>query len=97
MGFECSGHFALIISLQSRDSGRKINATGTSKQPSNSTLTFAQCRALPQKPRSYLQFLTFLALAANVGLTGCGSRSPDYFAAQLGQKWDMVADGTGEL
>lgn len=38
----------------------------------------------------YLWMIPLLALA------GCGSSRPNYFPSQIGQQWDMVADGTGD-
>jgi len=36
-------------------------------------------------------------IAASVWLLGCRGIAPNYFPAQMGQKWDMIADGTGDI
>ena len=38
-----------------------------------------------------------LVLALSIALLECGSHPGSYFPAQVGQKWDMVADGTGDI
>lgn len=48
-------------------------------------------------PGLFLKCIGILILSANVGLTGCANRPRNYFPAQLGQHWDMIADGTGDI
>src|SRR5579863_6305797 len=71
----------------------------TTGMPKLSSIGCTPCTmvAAAPKPGFFLPFLTLLALATNVGLIACANHSPNYFPAQVGQKWDMVADGTGDI
>src|ERR1700756_1351884 len=47
--------------------------------------------------QNIVNYLPLLLLAASFVLLGCGERAPNYFPAEVGQKWDMIADGTGDI
>lgn len=66
-----------------------------------------ECRAVLTRPAlpDHIEMETFdmaakiLALSALLASlsVGCASYAPNYFPSQIGQKWDMVADVTGDV
>src|SRR5438445_13012899 len=50
------------------------------------------------QPRRIPALLVGVVLtASSILLIGCGDSPVTYFPSQIGQKWDMVADGTGDI
>jgi hypothetical protein len=41
--------------------------------------------------------LGIVSAASSILLSGCGDSPVNYFPSRIGQKWDMVADGTGDI